>query len=70
MKLDKVIALAALGALIGLAVAQFFPSLGKSGLAKGLSDFAFEMGAKKPYLMDAGIGAGLGALLGLALSKK
>ena len=44
--------------------------IGKSGLEKGLSDFAFEMGAKKPYLVDAGIGAGLGALLGLAISKK
>jgi hypothetical protein len=70
MNMQKVISLAAVGALVGLAVAQFFPSLGKSGLAKGLSDFSFEMGAKKPFLMNAGIGAGLGALLGLAISKK
>jgi len=68
--MNKVIMAALIGAVAGVLVAQFFPSLGKSGLDKGLSDFAFEMGAKKPYLVDAGIGAGLGALLGLAFSKK
>lgn len=67
--MQKAMQYAVVGLVVGLLVAQFFPSLGKGGLDKGLSDFAFEMGAKRPYLMDAGIGAGLGALLGLAFSK-
>ncbi len=61
---------ALIGAAAGLAVAHFFPSLGKSGLDKGFSDLAFGLGAKKPYLLDAGIGAALGAVIGFLTDKK
>ena len=70
MKADKIVLFALVGAAVGLLLAQFFPSLGKSGLDKGFSDLGFAMGAKKPYLFNAGVGAGIGALLGLALSRK
>jgi len=69
-KINTVVAGALVGAIAGLLVAEFFPSLGKSGLEKGLSDLAFDLGSKKPYLMNGGIGAAVGALIGGFLFKK
>ena len=58
------------GAAAGLLVAQFLPTLGRTGLDKGLSDMAYGLGAAKPFAHNAAWGAGLGALLGLALKNK
>ena len=58
------------GTAAGLVVAQYMPSLGHSGLDKGLSDMAYGLGAAKPFAQDAGLGAAVGALLGLAMQKK
>lgn len=68
--MKNIVLYALIGAAAGLAVAHFFPSLGKAGLDKGFSDIAFGLGAKKPYAMDAGIGAALGALIGFLTQKK
>jgi hypothetical protein len=61
---------ALIGAAAGLLAAQFLPSLGKSGLDKGFSDLAFELGAKRPYLLNAAVGAAIGAVIGGILGKK
>lgn len=67
----KNIALSALiGAAVGLLLAHFFPSLGKDGLSKGLSDIAFDLGAQRPYALNAGLGAAIGAVLGFVTQKK
>lgn len=66
----QILLYALIGAAVGLLVAQFLPSLGRSGLDKGFSDLAFELGAQRPYLLNAGIGAAVGALIGGIFSKK
>lgn len=68
--LNTVASGAVIGILAGLITAHFFPSLGKSGLDKGLTDFAVSLGGQKPYLVDGAIGGGIGALLGAFLFKK
>jgi hypothetical protein len=57
------------GAAAGLLVAQCLPALGKSGLDRGLSNLAFNLGAQKPYAVDGCVGAGLGLLAGLLRGK-
>jgi hypothetical protein len=70
MSTRRILALALLGAGLGLLVAEFFPSLGQRGLAKNLHDLGLALGAHKPYTKDALIGAGIGALLGLLSGKR
>lgn len=70
MKTRKIIAFALLGAVAGLLVAEFLPSLGRNGLSKAGADLGFALGARKPYLPDAAAGAALGALLGWLLGGK
>jgi len=65
----KALAFAVVGAAAGILVAQYFPALGKSGLDRGLSKLAYHLGAERPYAVDAGIGAGIGFLVGLLAGK-
>lgn len=61
---------AAIGAAVGLLIAHFFPLLGKSGLDKSLTDLTLKLGAEKPYVMDASIGAAVGAAIGFLTAGK
>jgi hypothetical protein len=65
----KAFAFTLVGAAAGILVAQYFPALGKSGLDRGLSKLAYNLGAQRPYALDAGIGAGIGLLIGLFAGK-
>jgi len=67
--LKKTLVYVLAGAAVGLLVAQYFPALGKSGLDRGLSRLAYNLGAQRPYAVDGCIGAGLGLLAGLLAGK-
>jgi hypothetical protein len=65
----KTLAFALVGAAAGVLVAQYFPALGKNGLDRGLSKLAYNLGAQRPYALDAGVGAAIGFLVGLLAGK-
>ena len=67
--MKKAFACALVGAAAGILVAQYFPALGKSGLDRGLSKLAYNLGAQRPYAVDAAIGAAVGFLAGLVAGK-
>jgi hypothetical protein len=67
--MKKSLAYALVGAAAGILVAQYFPALGKNGLDRGLSKLAYNLGAQRPYAVDACIGAGLGFLASLLAGK-
>ena len=61
--MNKIILYALLGAVIGLVLAELFPSLGKGDLGRGVNDLAISLGKQKPYAVYAAIGAVVGAIL-------
>ena len=62
--MKKIVVSAAVGLLIGVLVAEFFPNIGKTEAASGLSNLAYNLGKQKPYLNYGAIGAVVGALVG------
>ena len=68
--MSKIILFAVVGALVGLALAQFLPNLGKTDAAAALSNAAYALGKDKPYAVYSAVGAVVGAILGVFTSKR
>ena len=67
--LNKILVFAAIGAAVGILLAEFAPELGLNKGERFVSEIGHAFGGARPYARNASIGAAVGALIGF-LSRK
>jgi hypothetical protein len=68
--MKSIVIYAVIGAVVGIFLAEYFPSVGKGSFESGLNDLGYALGKQKPFAAYGTVGALVGAVLGFVAQKK
>jgi predicted membrane protein len=68
--MKNILSYALVGLVVGILLAEYFPSLGKGSFESGLNDLGYALGKQKPFAAYGAIGTLVGAIIGALSGKK